>query len=180
MAHSLEKLSVYQTAVPCQNRNFAFLTNINVPVCFLENEETRPLFARIRTFIDGEYLPIPDIQYQFTAAYELRHLRTNQIRLFHGTFHPSGNAQATITQFRPLGADFVNHALENLTLDNINRKLDFSDLEIAWVVHRICSVVVNVQGLAQRHHGAIVRRNLQGSRTNRNSRTNTSYDFPLN
>ena len=178
MTQPVDTLKVDQTAIPAQNGNFAFITNINVPVRFLENQETRPLFARIRTFIDNEYLPIPDIQYQFTAAYELRHLRTNQIRLFHGTFHPSGNAQASITQFRPLGADFVNHALQHLTLDNINRKLDFSDLETAWVVHRIRSVIVNVQGLAERHHGAIVRRNLQGSRSNRHSRTHITYYLP--
>lgn len=178
MPLGIDTLKVDQTAIPSQHGQFAFITNINVPVRFLENAETENLFSRIRQFIDGEYYNIENIQYQFTAAYELRHLKTGQIRLFHGTFHPAGNQQASITQFRSLGADFVQHALQNLTLRNINTKLEFPELETAWVVHRIKSVIVNVQSLADRGHDAILRRNLQGSRTNRRSRTHVTYYLP--
>ena len=176
---NVDALKVDQTAIPSQHGNFAFITNINVPVRFLENEDTRrPLFERIKTFIDSEYTQSQDIQYQFTAAYELRHLQTNQIRLFHGSFHPSGNAQASITQFRPLGADFVNHALDNLTLDRIHLKLDLSDLETVWAVHRIRSVIVNVQGLTERNNDVIERRNLLGHRNSRHARTHITYHLP--
>ena len=178
MPLGIDTLKVDQTAIPSQHGQFAFITNINVPVRFLENAETENLFSRIRQFIDGEYHNIENIQYQFTAAYELRHLKTGQIRLFHGTFHPAGNEQATITEFRSLGADFVQHALQNLTLRNINTKLEFPELETAWVVYRIRSVIVNVQSLAGRGHDAILRRNLQGFRTNRRSRTHVAYYLP--
>jgi hypothetical protein len=178
MPLNIDQLKVDQTAIPIQDGNFAFITNINVPVRYLDNAETPETFERIRGFIAREYTPIEDIQYQFTAAYELRHLKTGQIRLFHGTFHPAGNQQASITQFRQFGADFIDHALQHLTLRNINRKLDFGDLDTAWVVHRVRSAIINVQGLTERGHHAIVRRNLQGTRNNKRTRAHVVFFLP--
>ena len=178
MPLSVDHLKVDQTALPEHNGRFIFLTNVNVPARYLDHADTRQTFERLGDFIRTEYARAENIQYQLTSAYELRHSTTGQIRLFHGTFHPAGNATAALTEFRPLGADFVDHALEHLTLRKIFAKLDFPDLDTSWVIHRVRSVIVNIQAIAERDHEAILRRNLQSSRSSRRSRTHVSYYLP--
>jgi len=178
MPLGIDCLKVDETAIPEEQGDLIFLANVNVPARYLDHAETRQTFERVRDFIVSEYNNIDNIQYQFTAAYELRHTETGRIRLFTGSFHPAGNASATITGFRTLGADFVDHALQHLTLRNIHAKLDFFDLETKWVVHRIRSVIVNVQAIVERGHETILRRHLGGSRSSRRSRTHVAFYLP--
>jgi hypothetical protein len=175
MPLGIDCLKVDQTALPAQHGALVFLSNVNVPARYLDNEDTRATFERVRHFVVSEYGNVQDIYYQFTSAYELRHTATGQIRTFTGTFHPAGNATAAITDFRIFGADFVDHALERLTLRNIRAKLDFFDQETVWVIHRIRSVIVNVQALVDRGHGTIARRNLHNARNKRRSRTHVTF-----
>ena len=177
MPLGIDALKVDETAIPAQG-NLILLANINVPARYLDNAETRQTFERVRQFIISEYRNVQDIQYQFTAAYDLRNTETGQIRTFTGTFHPSGNASASITDFRRFGPDFVDHALERLTLRNIQAKLDFFDLDTKWVVHRIRSIIVNVQAIVERDHGPIIRRNLHHARNSRRSRTHVAFFLP--
>lgn len=177
MPLGIDSLKVDETALPARG-NFILLANINVPVRYLENADTRQTFERVRNFIISEYRNVEDIQYQFTAAYELRNTKTGHIRIFTGTFHPAGNFSASITDFRRFGADFVDHALERLTLRNIYAKLDFFDLETEWAVHRIRSVIVNVQAIVEPNHGPIIRRNIHHARNRRRSRAHVAFYLP--
>ena len=170
-----QHLKVDQTAVPLGN-HFLLITNINIPERNLDQLDT--LIPRIQDFIYQEYTNTIPVEYQLTATYTLVHNQTQQTRFWAGSFFPSGNDKASITQFRRFDPDFVSYCNRYLQKESVINTLKWSRFESAWEFSTLNSVVINVQARVDRHHATLQLRQLHNPNNRRYKRGHITFLLP--
>ena len=176
----VDVLKVDQTAIPTDNSNYILISNINIPQNYLDN--LQPILERVRQFIQNEYYIGASIEYQFTATYTLRHTETGELRHWVGSFFPSGNNRASLSNFRQFGFDFIPHALNCLQRQNIINNLQWQGLNSKWVFDRLESIIVNVQAIVPIHYHVLRHRQLLGGANaaaqRRHRRNHVTFHLP--
>ena len=174
METNVQHLKVDQTAVSVTPEQTVFISNINIPVRYLN--DVRPILERVFAFLLRDYLGAPLVKYQLTAIYDLIHRQTGSIRHWSGSFLPQENNLSSIDSFHTLGQNFVNRLEPLCNPLSIIEKLVLNGTETDWQFHSLTGVVITVQALVSQEFHTLLLRNLK---TIRNGRTRTHITFPL-
>lgn len=158
---SVHDLKVDQTSLllPGYNRSL-FVSNINVPEQFLDNESLGDIPTRIRDFILTEYHGIASIKFQVCAAYELIHETTGATKYFHGSFTPGGNQSNVILTFREFGPNFINDIKRACNRDSISASLQFFNSDTDWRFDRLLSAIISIQAIVPNSYSRLSQRGL--------------------
>ena len=176
MLSTVHDLKVDQTALPSENA-FIFITNINIPVEYLNQLET--IFQRVYNFIKKEYHSCPVVQYQVTSSYELRNTVDNSIRQWAGSFSPRNNLPGSLTPFEYFDDSFIQHLATVTDLNFIHQKLKFTNATTDYVFERLTSIIINVQSSVGPHFTTLLRRNLVYNKNGgRHSRHHITIPLP--
>lgn len=169
-------LKVDQTVFSSEE-SVIFVTNINIPVNYLENNPI-DVIQRVYNFINIDYANVPVVQYQVTATYELRNTVDNSIRQWTGSFSPRNNAYGSLTPFEYFNASFVQRVQAASDFNFIREKLTFANVTTNYVFERVTSIVINVQAAVNANFGTLLQRNLIFTRNGRHYRNHHTIALP--
>ena len=163
---TLQDIKVDQTVIPSETVGI-FITNFNIPDGELINIDD--ILERVERLILTDYLNIDPVLFQVCATYQLRHVETNDLRQWTGSFNPRGNQVNTLCHFQRLNRQFKNVVKTSCSEENILRKLRFYHATTDWVFERLTSIIISVQSEIQFTHPTLLRRNLTPSRHGKRS-----------
>ena len=175
METTVQHLKVDQTSVSANVEETVFITNINVPLRYLN--DVRPILERVFTFLLREYLGAPVVKYQLTAIYDLIHRETGAIRHWSGSFLPQENNLSSIDTFHILNQTFVDRLEPLCNPVSIFERLVNNATETSWQFHSLTGVVISVQALVPHEFHTLLIRNLKSIRHGR-TRTHITYPLP--
>lgn len=176
MHWTVHDLKVDQTVFPSED-SFIFISNINIPVGYVENE-LEHVIQRAYNFISTDYQNVPVVQYQVTATYELRNTVDNSIRQWTGSFSPRNNAFGSLTPFQYFNPSFIPRVREASDLNYIRHKLTFANVTTNYVFERLTSIVINVQAAVNANFPTLMQRNLLYVRNGRRYRNQHTFPLP--
>lgn len=155
-----QSLKVNATALRLQEEQNAYILiyNVNIPVGVFGQPN---VIQRIVDLLEEDFAG-GQAYYQISATYYLQNRVTGQERFWAGSFFPQGNARGAVANsvFLPLERDSL---MRDLSVNNPEDAVDFfefENLETAWELSRLESIVVNVNARVRRGHRALARRGL--------------------
>lgn len=174
MLWTVHTLKVDQTVLACDGGSYIFISNINVPVAYLNQKQD--IFARIYNFIQSEYVGCARVQYQVTSTYELRNTVDGSIRQWTGSFSPRNNLQGSLTPFEYFDDSFIGNVAAATDVNSVLQKLKFTNATTTYVFERLTSIIINVQAVVPTHFATLTRRNLVNN--GRHSRSHNTIELP--
>lgn len=175
MFSTVHNLKVDQTVLT-SNETYIFISNINIPVAYLNQKQD--IFLRAYNFIQSEYHTCPVVQYQVTCTYELRNTVDNSIRQWTGSFSPRNNHLSSLTPFEYFDASFIEKVTTATDLNLILGKLRFTNAATNYVFERLTSIIINVQASVNAQFPTLIQRNLAYSRNGRHFRNHITTQLP--
>lgn len=175
MVLTIQDLKVDQTVLQSE-QNGIFISNINVPESELNNLDS--VLERIQLFIVGEYLNVPNIQFQVCASYELRNTKTGDVRQWTGSFNPQANKSSALSNFHTFGPNFKTIVSNACLPDDIYQKLRLYNVQTDWVFSRLNSIIICVQAVVHLSHSTLLRRGLLRRKYGRRQRAVCSFLLP--
>lgn len=157
MDHQSLKVNATALRVAEEPGFFVLIYNVNIPIGDFGNPDVA---RRVVDFLEQDFATSPAF-YQLTATYFLQNRVTGQEKFWSGSFFPAGNARAAAAN--PAFQLLERGTLERQLRGNPDDVLDWfavPDVDTAWEVSRLASVVVNVNAKVRRGHPALGRRGL--------------------
>lgn len=175
MSLTVQHLKVDQTAILHEN-SYLLISNINIPVRFLNTLENNGVLHRIIDFINQDYINIQNIYYHVTATYILKNSQSGATRQWSGSFSPAGNVLNAIQPFRLYSLASITNLPTVCNVNSTEAILRTSNLETVWKFESLTSIILNVQALVPINHPTLLFRDLVYTNHGRRRVHNT---FPL-
>lgn len=160
-------------------QNYLIIININYSFLIVSDAELfRQALAKTSVYIVDMFGRSFPIHYQVNASYYLRHLETNDIRLFTGSFFLSGNRHASLSgplflNFDP--ASFIDSVLEVANIDRAKDTLTWTDSTSNWTFDSLHSVIISFQIARSKDHPFLHMHNLIAPRHSRRRRRHVVF-----
>ena len=127
-------------------RSFYFMVNFNVPLRHLTNDKVLPeKYEVIRKCLLDEFdheIKQGELTYSISANYDLVNKRSNETKLWEGSFQDRTNQEFYIKENVSFEPDsFVAQALEFARVDNVVQHLTWAGLNSEWTFSKLNSVI---------------------------------------
>lgn len=166
----MTQLKVDETAFHL-NSGYLLVCNISIPY----NQFNTPNLAqKVYRFIEQEYRQSTPVLFEITGSYILRHVHTNDLRDWVGSFSP--RRSYSLVEKQNLEQDiFIDTLTQFLNVDFFIRRASQIVTDSSWVVDSITTLIVNSQAILPRHSTTLTRRNILEVADGRSRRHVTFY-----